>query len=104
MPDIPPLDLRDSEDGAVLKVSVRPKSSREEAAGIHDGALKLRLTSPPVEGAANAACLELLSRLFRIPISRLRIVRGHRSRQKWIRIQGGTRRMIMEELRRLEIL
>jgi uncharacterized protein len=103
MPDIPPLDLRDIEEGAVLKVSVLPKSSREELAGIHDRALRLRLTAPPIEGAANAACIAFLSRLLRIPKSRLLIIRGRHSRQKWIRIQGLTRGMILEHLKQLEI-
>jgi uncharacterized protein (TIGR00251 family) len=101
MPDIPPLDLRDIEEGAVLKVSVLPKSSREELAGIHDRALRLRLTAPPVEGAANAACIAFLSRLLRIPKSRLLIIRGHHSRQKWIRIQGVTSERILEHLKQL---
>jgi hypothetical protein len=103
MPDIPPLDLRDTEEGAVLKVSVLPKSSREEPAGIHDRALKLRLTAPPVEGAANAACIAFLSRLLRIPKSRFRIIRGGHSRQKWISIQGVTSDRVLEHLKRLEI-
>lgn len=103
MPDIPPFDLRDIEEGVVLKVSVQPKASRDELAGIHDRALKLRLTAPPVEGAANEACLAFLAHLFRIQKSRIRIIRGHRSRQKWVRIQGLTRGMILGQLKRLGI-
>lgn len=103
MPDTPPLDLREIEAGVVLKVSVQPKASRNEATGIHDGALKLRLTAPPVEGAANAACLAFLAQLFQVQKSRVRILRGHRSRLKWIQIEGVTREMILEPLKRLDI-
>lgn len=103
MHDIPPFDLRDSEAGVVLKVSVQPKASRNEVTGIHDRALKLRLTAPPIEGAANAACLAFLAQLFRIQKSRVRIVRGHRSRQKWVQIQGLTRGIILEQLSRLDV-
>ena len=98
MPDIPPLDLREDASGVVLKVSVQPRSSREEPAGLYNGALKLKLTAPPTEGAANEACLALLARLFEIPKSRVRILRGHRSRQKWVRMEGLTRAGIMERL------
>lgn len=103
MPDIPPLELREIAAGIVLKVSVQPKASRNEATGIHDGALKLRLTAPPIEGAANAACLAFLAQLFHVQKSRLRIIRGHRSRQKWVQIEGVTRGMIFEELKRLDV-
>ncbi|MBI3995083.1 MAG: YggU family protein [Nitrospirae bacterium] len=98
MPDIPPLDLREDASGVVLKVSVQPKASRNKLAGIHDRALRLRLTAPPIEGAANAACLAFLAQLFRIQKSRIRIIRGHRSRQKWVRMEGLTRAGIMERL------
>lgn len=103
MPDIPSFDLRENEAGIVFKVSVQPRASRDELAGIHDRALKLRLTAPPIEGAANAACLAFLVQLFRIQKSRIRIVRGQRSRQKWVRIDGLTRGMILEQLKRLGI-
>ncbi|MEK6683132.1 MAG: DUF167 domain-containing protein [Nitrospirota bacterium] len=99
MPDIPPFDLHEDASGVVLKVSVQPRSSREEPAGFYNGALKLKLTAPPSEGAANEACLALLARLFRIPKSRLRILRGHRSRQKWVRIEGLRREMLQKRLK-----
>jgi uncharacterized protein len=104
MPDIPPFDLREDEDGVVFKVSVQPKAAREEAAGLHDRALRVRLTTPPVEGAANEACIHFLARLFEVPRRSVRIVRGHRSRQKWIRIQGLTRGIMLQRLKTLQIV
>ncbi|HUK56703.1 MAG TPA: DUF167 domain-containing protein [Nitrospiria bacterium] len=99
MPDIPPLDLRESKEGVVLKVWVQPKASRQELSGIHDGALRLRLMAPPVEGAANEACRIFLAELFQIPQSRIRIIRGARSRQKWVQIHGMTSKTVLRRLR-----
>ena len=103
MPDIPPLDLRETEEGVVLKISVQPKASRQELSGIREGVLRLRLTAPPVEGAANEACRIFLAELFQISKSRVQIIRGHQSRQKWIQIQGMTSETIVQHLRRLAI-
>jgi uncharacterized protein (TIGR00251 family) len=99
MPDIPLFDLREDEDGVVFKVSVQPAASREEVAGLHDRALRLRLTAPPIEGAANEACRVFLADLFHVSKGRVRIIRGHRSRRKWIHIRGATRRTILERLK-----
>jgi len=98
MPDIPPPDLRETEEGVVLRVLVQPKASRQELSGVYDGALRLRLSAPPVEGAANEACRVFLAELLRIPKSRIRIIRGERSRQKWIQIQGLTAKTILQRL------
>ena len=103
MPDSPPLDLRETEEGVILKVSVQPKASRQELSGVREGVLRLRLTAPPVEGAANEACRIFLAELFQISKSRVQIIRGHQSRQKWIQIQGMTSKTIFKRLRGLAI-
>ncbi|HET6466057.1 MAG TPA: DUF167 domain-containing protein [Nitrospiria bacterium] len=104
MPDSPPLDLRETEEGIVIKVSVQPKASRQELSGIREGVLRLRLTAPPVEGAANEACRIFLAELFQISKSRIQIIRGHQSRQKSVQIQGMTSETVRQHLRRLAIL
>jgi len=104
MPDSPPLDLRETEEGIVIKVSVQPKASRQELSGIREGVLRLRLTAPPVEGAANEACRIFLAELFQISKSRILIIRGHQSRQKSVQIQGMTSETVRQHLRRLAIL
>jgi len=101
MPEFPPLDLRETEEGVVLKVSVQPKASRQEFFGIREGALRLRLTAPPVEGAANEACRVFLAELLQISKSRIQIIRGHQSRQKWVQIQGMSSGSILQRLNRL---
>jgi uncharacterized protein len=80
--------VRPCAEGVVLQVIVQPRASRSEPAGIQQGALKLRLTAPPVEGAANEECLRLLAKLLDVPASRLRLVSGHKSRRKTVFISG----------------
>jgi uncharacterized protein len=75
---------------ATLSVQVQPRASRNAVAGWVGEALKIRLTAPPVEGAANAACLAFLADLLDLPPSQLEILTGTRSRHKIIRITGLT--------------
>jgi len=95
------LDLRQSGADVLLPVSVQPRASRNAVAGIYGGALKLQLTAPPVEGAANDACLRLLAELLGLNRSSLSIVKGTRSRQKTIRIANAS---IHQLRKRLEAL
>jgi uncharacterized protein (TIGR00251 family) len=80
------LDLQPSGADALLPVTVQPRASRNAVAGLRGNALKLLLTAPPVEGAANNACLRFLADLLGVSRSRLAIVRGEKARQKLIRI------------------
>ena len=68
----------------------QPRASRNAVAGWTGETLKLRLTAPPVEGAANAACLAFLADLLDLPQSQLKILKGDRSRHKVTRITGLT--------------
>jgi uncharacterized protein (TIGR00251 family) len=68
----------------LLPVTVQPRASRNAVAGLHGDALKLLLTAPPVEGAANAACLRWLADLLGVRQARLSIIRGMKARHKLI--------------------
>lgn len=72
----------------MIKVRVLPRSSKNTIAGIHGDAIKLKLTSPPVDGAANAACIEYLAKWLKISKSDVEIVSGHTSRNKQILCRG----------------
>jgi uncharacterized protein (TIGR00251 family) len=76
-------------DGIVLTLNIQPRSSRNEVCGVHGDALKVRLTSPPVDGAANKLCREFLADLFAVPKSAVEIISGETSRHKRVRIDGG---------------
>ncbi|HJP15067.1 MAG: DUF167 domain-containing protein [Nitrospinota bacterium] len=69
-----------------FEVAVQPRSSKAAVEGARGGALSVRLTSPPVDGAANKQCVEVLAKAFRIPKSTVEIVSGASSRRKRIRI------------------
>jgi uncharacterized protein len=95
--------LQASSEGVVLRVIVQPRSSRSELVGIQEGALKLRLTAPPVEGAANEECLRLVAKLLEVPPSRLRLIKGHKSRRKAILIMAGDVESIRHQLQRYRL-
>lgn len=78
------LQLKTSENGITLKVWVQPRASRNEIVGLHDGALKVRVKAPPVEGAANKMCLKFLSKILAVSKSSLQITSGMTSRQKQV--------------------
>jgi uncharacterized protein (TIGR00251 family) len=76
--------------GATIAVRVQPRAGRDEIAGERGGALVVRLTAPPAEGRANEALCRLLARRLGVGRTRVTLVRGHRSRDKVVRIEGLT--------------
>lgn len=79
-----PLSVTRCAEGLIFLVRVQPKSSRNRAAGAQADALKLNLTAPPVDGAANRMCLAFLAELLGLPRARLEILSGHTGRTKRI--------------------
>lgn len=78
-------------DGAVIfDVRVVPRASRSEIVGRHDGALKVRICAPPVNGAANAELIKLLAKQFGVAKSDVAILNGENLKSKRIRITGIT--------------
>jgi uncharacterized protein (TIGR00251 family) len=73
-------------EGIILNLHIQPRASRCEVCGVQGDALKIRLTSPPVDGAANKLCREFLAELFGVPKSAVVIVSGEASRHKRVRI------------------
>jgi uncharacterized protein (TIGR00251 family) len=73
---------------AVIAVRVQPRAARNELAGERDGRLLLRVTAPPVEGAANEAACKLLAGVLGVPARRVAVLSGHRARDKLLRIDG----------------
>ena len=69
-------------------VRVVPRASRSEFAGEHDGALRVRIAAPAVEGAANRELLRLLAKSFQLPQRAVEIVSGNNSKNKVVRIHG----------------
>lgn len=82
------LDIEDHGGAVSFRVRVAPRASRDALLGVHDGALKVALTAPPVDGAANAALRKLLARHLGVARGAVTIVRGERSRDKIVRVEG----------------
>ncbi len=80
--------IRETNSGVNILLHVVPRAKRCEIAGLHNGALKLKVTAPPVANAANQAVVEFFASLLDIPLSRLHIVSGSKSRQKILQIEG----------------
>lgn len=74
----------------MFAVKVVPRASRSEIVGEIDGALKIRLASPPVDGAANAELIKLLAKQFRVSKAEIEIISGLTSKIKRVRIDGLT--------------
>jgi uncharacterized protein (TIGR00251 family) len=87
MTDKPPI-LVARDGGALLRVAVVPNARRTEVDGLHDGALKLRLAAPPVEGRANEMLVEWIAAALGLPRRSVRIARGAAARRKSIEIDA----------------
>ena len=76
------------EEQLIFRVQVVPRSSRSEVVGEHNGALRVRLAAPPVDGAANEELIHVLARTFKVSRSAVTILSGHSSRLKQVSIEG----------------
>jgi uncharacterized protein (TIGR00251 family) len=76
--------------GVEIDVRLIPRSAKNELAGSRDGRLLVRVTAPPVDGAANDALIRLIADLFAVPRRAVCIVAGERSRHKRVGIDGIT--------------
>lgn len=80
------MDVREKDGSISFPVRVIPRASQSEIVGEHDGALKIRLAAPPVDGAANAELIKLLASVFSVSKSDVQIIGGETSRKKRIKI------------------
>jgi uncharacterized protein len=85
------LTIKETNAGVQFAVRVIPGASKNEVAGIQDGALKIKLTAPPVEGKANRACIDFLAGLLGVRRSALAIASGEKSRKKTVTVARITR-------------
>jgi len=95
----PATGKRDAGPHVTLSLRVQPRASRNAVVGWTGDTLNIRLTAPPVEGAANAACLAFLADLLDLPQSQLEILRGERSRNKVVQITGLTQDEVRARLK-----
>jgi len=84
---VPPY-VSQRKDGVRLAIKVQPRASRNEIAGALGRELKIKVTAPPVDSAANEAVIELLAETLGCPRNCIELVRGHTSTHKQILIRG----------------
>jgi uncharacterized protein len=92
------LQVHETAAGLEVKLHVLPRAKRCEISGLHNGALKVRVTAPPVDDAANRAIIEFFSALLDISKSSLCIVAGLKSRDKILQIKNLSLRNFLERL------
>ncbi len=82
------IPIQESGGSVTFAVRVHPRAKKNAITGELGDALKLSLTSPPVEGRANEACIEFFAKLLKVPRSSVTIASGQNSRNKVIRVAG----------------
>ncbi|MEQ1604481.1 MAG: DUF167 domain-containing protein [Pyrinomonadaceae bacterium] len=82
------LKISEQNNDIIISVRVIPRASRTEIVGEHDGALKVRVCSPPVDSAANAEIIRLFAKHFGVSKSEVSIVSGETSKNKRIKIEN----------------
>jgi uncharacterized protein len=90
--------ITETNGGVTFAVRVVPRSSRNQIVGVEGGALKIKLTAPPVEGAANAALIEFVAEWLGVRRSAVSIVSGDKARNKHVRVRGVTRGQMLRKL------
>ncbi len=92
------LAIRESKGGVTFSVRVHPRARKNAVTGELGDALKVSLTTPPVEGRANDACIEFFAKLLKVPRSSVTIASGQTSRNKVIRVAGVTAQYVRDRL------
>ncbi len=82
------LPVREAPDGISFDVLVQPRASRPRLGPIHGDRIKVAVPSPPVDGEANAAVVELIAKALGVARSAVEITAGQTSRRKTVRVRG----------------
>jgi uncharacterized protein len=93
------MNVKEHAGAITFDVLVQPRASRAKLGPVHDGRLKVAVTSPPVDGEANAAVIELIAKTLGVARGAVEVVAGTSSRRKTIKVAGVARTAI-EELAR----
>lgn len=96
------LGLKPTQAGTLIPVRVAPRASHNKITGVKQGALQVRLTAPPVDGAANQALIKLLAKALGLAKGRLSLASGQKSRDKVLLAQGITPEQVLAKLGPLE--
>ena len=92
------IPIRDTPGGATFQIKVHPRARKNAITGEIADALKLSLTTPPLDGRANDACVEFFAKLLNVPRSSVTIAAGETSRNKVIHVRGASAAKIQQAL------
>jgi uncharacterized protein (TIGR00251 family) len=92
------IPIHESRDGVTFAVKVHPRARKNAITGELGDALKLSLTTPPIDGRANQACVEFFAKLLKVPQSSVTIASGLSSRNKVVRVAGLTADQVLERI------
>jgi len=92
------LQIRETPAVLEVRLHVLPRAKRCEISGVHNGALKVRVTAPPVDDAANHAIIKFFAAKLDISKSSIGIVAGHKSRDKILQIKSLSLRDLLSRL------
>lgn len=84
------VELQQAKEGVVLAIHARPGAAGSQVAGVHGGALKIRIQAPAVEGKANRALTAFIARLFGLKPAQVTVIAGHRHSRKRVLLAGMT--------------
>lgn len=93
------IEIKQDKDGVRIPVYVAPRASRTQITGFHEGAVKIRLAAPPVDGAANDELTQFLAKFFGAPKTSVSIVGGQTSKRKIVLIAGLSADEAVEKLK-----
>ncbi len=80
--------LKETDTGVILSLKVQPRSSKNQWVGVHGDEVKVKLTAPPVDGAANQCCCKFIAESLHVAASQIQLLSGETSRHKRVLIKG----------------
>ena len=83
---------------ARIEVRLRPRGHADELLGMVDGVLQAKVSAPPVDGKANRALCRLVAKQAGVAPSRVNVIRGEKSRQKVLLVEGVDEATLKEKL------
>jgi len=91
--------LRAQADGVLLSIKLQPRASANEIGEPIGNELRVKVTAPPVDAAANDALVRLLAQMLNCPRNRVDLVRGHTTRHKTVKVYGLSAQEVAGKLR-----
>jgi uncharacterized protein (TIGR00251 family) len=95
------LSIKEHPEGITFTILVQPRSAKNMIVSVHGEALKIKLTAPPVDNAANKMCIKFLAKSLGVSKSQIQIISGHTSRTKQILLRSSQSEMSQKEYKRL---